>query len=206
VQNVFRGIERLGPGTSTTRKGAAGSLEQSLAAGVVRVGAFWLYTSIPGERYVNFSDIVAMIITDTAGTDGMRRRRYLSALVAVGSTATAGCGSLANLGGPSQEPDEVAEEFIEAMNDGDTEEMRESLHEEHESDPLESETLEEWEAYDIAVDDTDVVEEGDDTAVVDVTYSLDTDSESISSESSSTARFELRIDDGEWRVWKLVSS
>jgi len=100
----------------------------------------------------------------------------------------------------------VAEEFIEAMNDGDTEEMRESLHEEHESDPLESETLEEWEAYDIAVDDTDVVEEGDDTAVVDVTYSLDTDSESISSESSSTARFELRIDDGEWRVWKLVSS
>jgi len=138
----------------------------------------------------------------------MRRRGYIGALVTVGSGAIAGCGSLASLTGPSKGPDEVVEEFIEALNDGDREEAEALLHSERGS--LRDGQVEEqmWETYDIEVDDTEIVEEDDERAVVDITYSLDLDieSESVTAGGSTTTRFVLRVDDGEWRIWEVDNS
>jgi ketosteroid isomerase-like protein len=129
----------------------------------------------------------------------MRRRNYIGVLATVGSVTLAGCGSLASLGGPSEPPDEVVEGFIEALDEGDQEEARAVLHSDRDNPDAIGIDWDAWAEADIEVEDSEVVEQGNDEATVEVTYGFDMGSAGVASET--TYRFFLRTENGEWRIW-----
>ena len=125
----------------------------------------------------------------------MNRRGYLGSVVTLGSIGLAGCGIL---GGSDDGPDAAAANFLRALDDGDTEEADSYLHEAHGSvtDVMSERTLNRFESLDMTVEETAVVEESDEEATVELTYSADGTSE------TETERFELVTnDDDEWVIF-----
>lgn len=98
----------------------------------------------------------------------MRRRQYIGSLAVILSGTIAGCGSLASLGGPSQEPDEVVEAYFEALDDGDREEAEELLQSESDSLDMSDREYEFWEGVVIEILGVETVEQAGESAVVEI--------------------------------------
>lgn len=129
----------------------------------------------------------------------MRRRGYLGAVAAAGSIAIAGCSSLPNLANdlPEDGPDGAVVNFFQALNQGNTDEADEYLHDAHGSieDVWPQSTLDRFEEADLTIEDTEVLEEGDDEATVELTYSVPQTSEEQSQQFAL-----IRNDDEEWVI------
>ena len=98
----------------------------------------------------------------------MRRRQYIGSLAVIVSATLAGCGSLAGLGGPSQEPDEVVEAYVEALDDGDRDDAEERLHSESEGLDISDRECEFWEGVVIDIMDGETVEQAGESEVVEI--------------------------------------
>jgi len=140
----------------------------------------------------------------------MERRKLL---VTTGAVVSAGCiGPFANDGNgetdgngdgePSRDVDETAEEaiarFIDALNAGDTESVNGMLHPEGRLDEVPEQEGERLADSEISIESTEVVEEEEERAVVRVTLvAVSPEGEETTTEED----WELRVLDGEWRVW-----
>jgi len=99
--------------------------------------------------------------------------------------------------GSNDGPDTVAANFLQALSEGDTDEADTYLHERYSSvtEYMSQQTLDQFEAIDLTIEETEIVEESDEEATVDVTYSGDGTSD------SETERFVLVTnDDDEWVI------
>jgi hypothetical protein len=128
----------------------------------------------------------------------MQRRGYLGA-VAAGSITIAGCSSLPSLTNdlPDDGPDGAVVSFIQALNEGNVDEADEYLHDAHGSiaDVWPQSTLDRFEELDLTIEEVEVVEENDDEATVDLTYSVE------GNPNERTEQFGLgRNDDDEWVI------
>ena len=133
----------------------------------------------------------------------MNRRTLLAGAVTAGTAATAGCLGLFEDG-----PDDVAEEFIEHVDDGELAAANELIHEQSTIDGAgqaadllaafvgADDTLD---ALDLSVEETTVVAESDTEARVQLLISVDL----ILEEVEQAVDVELRDEDGEWRVWAI---
>jgi hypothetical protein len=126
----------------------------------------------------------------------MQRRKYLAALATAGAVAVAGCGFLGGDGGPDQDSAEgTARAFLQALNDGNTDRASELLGVGSVEQFMSSGELNEWEQAPITVENTETLDEGDGTAVVELTYSVEGTSR------EQTVEFALtENDDGDWVV------
>jgi len=128
----------------------------------------------------------------------MHRRGYLGAVVAAGSTALAGCGALSGLTNslPQDGPDGATVDFFQALNEGDIDEANEYIPDAAGSvaDSMGERTLQEIEETDYTIEGTEVVEENDDEATVDLTYSVE------GTDETRVEQFELVRNDDEWVI------
>jgi len=129
----------------------------------------------------------------------MDRRGYLGTLVATGSLTIAGCGGILS-GSEDDGPDAAAANFIRALNEGDTEKADTYLHERHGSvtEIMSQQTLDQFERLDMTVEETTIVDDSDEEATVEVTYSADGTSD------TKTEQFELALNDDD--KWVILSS
>lgn len=133
----------------------------------------------------------------------MERRQFLLGTGAVCLAAGAGC-----LGFFEDGPDEVAESFVEHLNEGEFEKANTLIHSESTIDGAgQAATLlaavygvdSVIETLDISVQDSEIIEETDDEATVAVTVVVDL----IVEEAEDTIELDMRTEDGDWRVWLL---
>lgn len=122
----------------------------------------------------------------------MNRRSYLG-VAATATAALAGCSGVLSSG-----PDEVVEQFYQAVDDGDREAANDFIHSESPVGELTEEDMARFEDMDITVESTEVVEESDDTAQVEAELTMESDGES----STETITYELRKEDGDWKLYE----
>ncbi|WP_159899930.1 DUF4878 domain-containing protein [Salinirussus salinus] len=94
-------------------------------------------------------------------------------------------------------PGGAAENFIQAANQGNAEEVRSLVHPES---PVRGEItgsgLGMMEEADVSVEGTEVVEQNDDSAIVEVTASVRGETGSL--------QLEMRKDGDQWKVWDMA--
>ncbi len=136
----------------------------------------------------------------------MRRRQYLSVTASTLAVAgLAGCsGILGGGGGAGDDPESTVEAFIEALGDGDRERANELIHSDSPDGEIEEGEMEEMEDFTFNVEETELLSEDGDTAEVRVEYTI----ESSESEESMTQEqeYELRTENGNWRIWTAQDS
>jgi hypothetical protein len=126
----------------------------------------------------------------------MERRQFLGLSGIVVTSAMSGCiDSLPIVGGGG--PGGAAENFIQAANQGNAEEVRSLVHPES---PVRGEItgsgLGMMEEADVSVEGTEVVEQNDDSAIVEVTASVRGETGSL--------QLEMRKDGDQWKVWDMA--
>jgi len=94
----------------------------------------------------------------------------------------------------SMGPAAVAETFLMAVGDGEIERANELIHSESPQDSLTEDDV----SADIAVDESEVISEEPDTAIVRLEVRLISDDDD---EVSTFVTYELRTENGEWRLW-----
>jgi len=94
----------------------------------------------------------------------MQRRKYLATLATSGTVAVAGCGVLGGGGGGPSGPEGTAKAFVQALNDGDTDKASDLLISESIEQYLTSSALNQWEATEITVENTETIDEFDNLA------------------------------------------
>lgn len=119
----------------------------------------------------------------------LTRRGVLTASGAAIAATLAGCM------GNGDDPEDVVEEFTEAIEDGDREAANDLIHEDSEVGELTEQEMEIIEDAEIEYTDIELVEEDDDTAEVEATMSPAGD------EWEEAVTYELRKEDDEWRLY-----
>ncbi|MFP4174290.1 MAG: hypothetical protein ACLFSW_00730 [Halobacteriales archaeon] len=126
----------------------------------------------------------------------MRRRELIATAVAFGAT---GCvGPLADGDGGDDGPEATMTRFMEARDEGDVEEMNSLLHDDAELSRIPEDA--ELDVDSVDVEETDVVDEGDGSATVRVVVRVRPRSPN-EGEYTEDTEWELRTQDGEWRIW-----
>lgn len=151
----------------------------------------------------------------------MERRTLLSALAAAGTATAAGClgeqdpaeernetttdGTVTDDGdGPSRGPEATAEAFLEAFTGGDATRINELIHDEGPIEEIASSEAQELASRSITVERTETVESDEEEATVEVLFRTGDMVEVGAAAVSQT--LELRVQDGEWRVWSRSST
>lgn len=124
----------------------------------------------------------------------MRRRRYLGLTAAATTAGLAGCSGF--LG--DEAPDEVVEQFYQAIDEGDRETANGLIHPDSPTGEITEEEMSGLEDVDITVEGAEIVDESEDEAVVEAEVTWD-DGEMSTTD---TATIELRTDDGDWKVYE----
>jgi len=130
--------------------------------------------------------------SDGVESERQTRRRFLGAAAAAVTVASAGCSGLLGGGGGSS-PDATVREFYSALNEGDAQAANALIHPNATSPEVTQEQAQQFSEFDLEVQSTEVVEQGDDRAVVRVNAS-------VMGQSQST-QLELRTHEGEWKLW-----
>ena len=130
----------------------------------------------------------------------MQRRTFLAASVSVPLAGfLAGCSSS---GG--DDPEGVVEAFYDAFGDGDVDELNSLIHPDSPDGFIEDEEAAEFEAQteeiDFSIESTELVEEGDDEAVVELTVEID---DSQYGTQTVDGHAYLRTDGGDWKIYEL---
>lgn len=135
------------------------------------------------------------------------RRDVLAVSGTTTIAATAGCSDL--LFFLDDGPEDVAEEFVEALNDGDFQAANDLIHPDARIDGagFAADVLAGYygidavvEAAEMSVEDTNTREESDGQALVAVTVSVDIGFD----ETEGDVGVELREHDGDWMVWDMI--
>ena len=143
----------------------------------------------------------------TESRGGTTRRNALFAGLFVIGAAGLGLGVLAVL--DDEGPDEVAEDFVQALGDGDFSEANDLLHSDATVDGAgaaadvisgASGLDVVFDVTDISVVDSETVREGDGEARVVVTVNID----AVVGDTDVDIGIDLREDDGDWRVWGIA--
>ncbi|WP_340098767.1 ABC transporter substrate-binding protein [Salinibaculum salinum] len=143
----------------------------------------------------------------------MRRRTYLTASLAA-AVGLAGCENVLDEANQSDEPDEqttedenegdprleLAEEFVFAAISGDGETAIELLHPESPLREIDFENQEPDDLEDLRIEESEVVEESDDSATVRLAVQIAVDG----NEQTEELGLELRQSEGAWTVWDTV--
>lgn len=132
--------------------------------------------------------------------NGVGRRELLIGGVALAGVAAGGVFFLGSDGNDS--PEAVMERYYREYADGDVEALNDLTHTESPDYPVDDQLTEEVlqqlrEEIDVDVEETELVEENDDVAVVEITVTFSGQNR----ENTETDRWELRTEDGEWKVW-----
>jgi ketosteroid isomerase-like protein len=122
----------------------------------------------------------------------MKRRQYLTVTAAV-TAGLAGCTGFLN-----DDPDEVVEQFYQALDDGDREAANDLVHSGSPQGEISEDEMSDLEDLDITVEGTEIVEESDDTAEVEAELTIESDGDT----STDTTTVELRTEDGDWKVYE----
>ena len=122
----------------------------------------------------------------------MNRRQYLTG-TAVATAGIAGC-----TGFLKDSPDEVVEQFYQAVDDGDRETANGFIHSDSPQGELSADDMSEFENMSITVDKTEVVNESDDVAEVKTEITIEQDGESFTQEMT----YELRTEGGSWKLYE----
>lgn len=151
----------------------------------------------------------------------MERRTLLSALAAAGTATAAGClseqdpteegnGTTTDEAvtdeddDPSRGPEATAEAFLDAFTSGDAARINELMHDEGPVEEVASSEAQELASRSITVERTETVESGQEEATVEVLFRTGDMVEAGAAAVSQT--LELRVQDGEWRVWSRSST
>lgn len=128
----------------------------------------------------------------------MRRRQFITSATATVATASiAGCSGILGDGGGGGGPSEPVKTYLKAGVNGDQEALQESVHPDASSSLTSSGAMLGM-AESINIKNTEVVEESEDEATVDVTAEVSMMGES----SESTARYVVRKDENDdWKVY-----
>jgi ketosteroid isomerase-like protein len=135
----------------------------------------------------------------------MNRRSYFAATGAAVSSL-AGCTDLlgSDSGGDGERSDaeQVVVQYYEALNAGDADRLEEVVHSDSPQEVFQNfeEVAYIFEDASLTLEETEIVEEGEDRILIDSTYT----EESEFTEGGSTARtdvIELRRENGEWKIW-----
>lgn len=141
-------------------------------------------------------------------------RRVFIGVVASGSAAfLAGCSGTDDSGDDESgdngdesdpgDPEDIFEEYVERTDDGDFEGINEELYaDEAEGEDWIEEDVDYLQAVDFEKTDIDTLERDDDVAKVEVSFRIDYPEDG--EERMHTDVFELRVVDGEWRLWDIV--
>lgn len=122
----------------------------------------------------------------------MKRRQYLTASAAV-TAGLAGCTGIL-----SNDPDEVVEQFYQAIDDGDREAANDLIHSDSPQGEISEDEMSDLEEFDVTVEDTEIIDESDDTAEVEAEITVESDGDSSTDETT----IELRTEDGDWKVYE----
>lgn len=134
---------------------------------------------------------------DAAGVD-QSRRRYLGATAAVVSVGLAGCNDILG-GGGGGGPEAAVERFADAMDRGDREAMENLIHPDSpQAGQLTNQTVSGLAEADVTLESTEVVEQGDGRATVNVTITLPANGQ----EQTTEQQWELRTHEGEWKLYQ----
>ena len=128
----------------------------------------------------------------------MKRRRVLLGV----STATAGL--LAGCFGDSNDPESAMERYYDALEEGDVEAMNELIHPEAPFGRIDEAEFEEYEqlgeGLELDVQEIELVEEGEDEAIVESTVEHDHPELGVE---TTHDRNTLRTHDGEWLLYEV---
>lgn len=124
------------------------------------------------------------------------RRQYLGGSAAVLTAATAGCSGLLG-GGGGGDPAASVETYLNAIDEGDAETANGLLHPDGSATEISDEQAEQLSAATITVESTEVLEQGDGRADVEVSFTMGFDGQ----ENSQTSLVELQTHDGEWKLY-----
>ena len=126
------------------------------------------------------------------------RRSFLALAGSVATVGLAGCTDQVPFIG-SNSPENVIQEFWEATDDQDSEQLDEITHSMSPARP-EITDLDDSPDVDIEVESINVTEEHDEQAFVDSTVRQSLEGESV----TETTSFELRTENDEWKLWDIV--
>lgn len=124
------------------------------------------------------------------------RRDLLAGIGAAGAIALAGCLGDDGDGGGGSDPTEVVASLYESLDDGDADGANDLIHSDSPEGAITDENVGFYEEADIAVEGTELLDEGDDAATVSIDLSF---GEGLDDE---TYDVEVRLEDGEWKVWQ----
>ncbi len=135
----------------------------------------------------------------------MRRRTFVTATGTAVVATLAGCSGGGGDdgggggGGGDSGPEGVAEAYVSALDSADPDQIESVIHSESElSEEYSSEeTVALLEEIDFSLDSTEVIEQGDEMAIVEATVTTS----GMGEEQTETQELELRKEDGDWKVY-----
>lgn len=130
------------------------------------------------------------------------RRRHFVASSAVVATGLTGCMDL--LGGTDDrdDPEAVVREFVAAMDEGDRKTANDLIHGDSPEGEVSEAEAERTAELEVTLEETELLEENDDTARVRVELTLSDGTNTQTRE----LIYELRTEDGDWKVWEERSA
>ena len=147
----------------------------------------------------NYNPTIQPVFMDNRLKNLTSRRKFLSTCGVVGSVGLAGCmGSetgLSDSGTDSQTPKEFAEEYMNALDQGDHEKIQYLTH--SEGDTPMAEDIAEWGAYTFEISKISVQSQTEERATVQVVSVFET---SVGAKSV-TDELQLRKENGNWRAY-----
>jgi len=129
----------------------------------------------------------------------MRRRQYLTATAVATTAGLAGCSGV--LGGGGGGPSGVAKSWLQAADNGNEDKVEDLTHSDSQMSGNADAIVALYSGFDLSVDSTEVVSNEDDIAIVEVTATASREGQS----EQSTNEFELRTEDGDWKVYSFGS-
>lgn len=118
----------------------------------------------------------------------------MAAAAGLAVAGTAGCAGI--LGGGGSEPESTVKDYVTALDEGDVETANDLVHPDGSVQEIGDEGADMLEQAEFTLDSTELVEEGEDRAVVEASITT----EFMGEEETTDGRFELRTHDGEWKI------